>query len=75
MFLQARELIDGQKGNDPLTTSTARATITIKDVNDEPPTFNKRDYHVEIPENIAEGSPLPNLDMSVRDPDVVSHKL
>lgn len=70
LIIKARELIDGQKGNDPLTTSTARATITIKDVNDEPPTFNKRDYHVEIPENIAEGSPLPNLDMSVRDPDV-----
>ncbi|XP_017767839.1 PREDICTED: cadherin-87A isoform X2 [Nicrophorus vespilloides] len=68
--IKAREIIDGQKGNDPLTVTTADVKITVKDVNDEPPTFNKRDYYVEIPENIPEGSALPDLDMTVNDPDL-----
>lgn len=50
---------------------TEEAVIKINDVNDEPPTFNRRDYYVEIPENIPEGSPLPNLDMFVEDTDTV----
>jgi len=47
-------------------------TITVHDVNDEPPVFNKRDYFVSIPENIASGTPLPNLNMTVVDSDIVS---
>lgn len=65
--------MDGVKGDDPLTVTSVEATVTVKDVNDEPPSFNKREYYVEISENIVEGSPLPNLNMSVRDPDVVSN--
>ncbi|XP_029049380.1 cadherin-87A [Osmia bicornis bicornis] len=68
--VKARELIDGIPGNDNLTVSTAEATVTIKDVNDEPPTFNHREYNIEIPENVMNGTPLPNLDMTVRDPDI-----
>lgn len=63
------------KGNDPLTVTNAEAIVKIKDVNDEPPSFNKREYFVQIPENIAEGSPLPGLDMIVTDPDEVSRHL
>lgn len=70
--VRARELIDGMPGNDNLTVSTAEATVTIKDVNDEPPTFNRREYNIEIPENVPNGTSLPHLDMTVKDPDVVS---
>ncbi|KAG5343409.1 CAD87 protein, partial [Acromyrmex heyeri] len=70
LIVKARELIDGIPGNDKLTVSTAEATVTIKDVNDEPPTFNRREYNIEIPENVQDGTPLPHLDMTVKDPDV-----
>lgn len=66
--------MNGVRGNDPLTVTTAEATVTIKDVNDEPPKFNQREYHVQIPENVPDGTPLPHLDMTVKDPDVVSIK-
>lgn len=65
-------MIDGIPGNDLLTTSSAVASVTIKDVNDEPPRFNEREYRVSLPENIPHGTTLPNLDMTVTDPDVVS---
>lgn len=70
-MFQAHELVDGIRSNDPLATATAEITVRIKDVNDEPPLFNKREYFVEIPENIQEGSALPGLDMVVTDPDEV----
>jgi hypothetical protein len=57
--------------DDKLSSSTAIITITVQDVNDEPPVFNKRDYFISIPENIAPGTPLPNLNMSVMDSDLV----
>lgn len=66
-------MVNGVRGNDPLTMTTAEATVTIKDVNDEPPQFNQREYNVEIPENVPDGTPLPHLDMTVKDPDVVSN--
>ncbi|EFN85300.1 Cadherin-87A [Harpegnathos saltator] len=75
LIVKARELIDGIPGNDKLTVSTAEATVTIKDVNDEPPTFNRREYNIEIPENVPDGTPLPNLDMTVKDPDVGSNSV
>lgn len=46
--------------------------MRIRDVNDEPPTFNKREYYVDVPEDIPEGAPLPDLNMFVRDPDEVN---
>lgn len=74
LIIRARELVNGNKGNDPLTMATAEATVTIKDINDEPPQFNQREYFVEIPENIPDGTPLP-LDMTVKDPDVGSNSV
>lgn len=68
--IKARELINGEPGNDESTVSIAEATVTIKDVNDEPPKFNKIEYNIEIPENVPDGTPLPHLDMIVKDPDV-----
>lgn len=70
--MQAREIVDGVPGDDPLTSSTAVASVTIKDVNDEPPRFNHREYSVQLPENIPNGTTLPGLDMIVTDSDVVS---
>lgn len=72
IFLKAREIIDNRPIDSNLTSTTATVTITIKDVNDEPPRFNRKEYSVEIPENIPFGTPLPNLDMSVTDTDLVS---
>lgn len=73
--VKAREVVNGVPGNDDKTVSTADATVTIKDVNDEPPSFNRREYSIEIPENVPDGTPLPHLDMTVKDPDVVSFAL
>jgi len=71
IFFQAREIFNGSALDDKLSSSTAIITITVQDVNDEPPIFNKRDYFISIPENIAPGTPLPNLNMSVTDSDLV----
>ncbi|KAE8740358.1 hypothetical protein FOCC_FOCC014138, partial [Frankliniella occidentalis] len=68
--IRARELVDGYPSDDPLTSTTAEATVTIRDVNDEPPTFDRKEYSVSIPENAAVGTPLPHLDMTVTDSDV-----
>lgn len=68
-------MVDGIRSNDLLSTATAEVTVKIKDVNDEPPLFNKREYFVEIPENIQEGSALPGLDMMVTDPDEVRRRI
>lgn len=69
LTVRARELIDGALGNDPLTFSTTQASVTIRDVNDSPPTFNQKEYYVHLMENTAVGTPLP-LHISVNDPDV-----
>lgn len=69
LTVRARELIDGAFGNDPLTFATTQASVTIRDVNDSPPTFNQKEYYVHLMENTAVGTPLP-LDISVNDPDV-----
>ncbi|XP_055710433.1 cadherin-87A isoform X2 [Phlebotomus papatasi] len=69
LTVRARELVDGQPGNDPLTMATTQASVTIRDVNDSPPTFNQKEYFVSLNENTAPGTPLP-LEMSVSDPDV-----
>ncbi|XP_025413054.1 cadherin-87A isoform X2 [Sipha flava] len=70
LTVRAREVANGSALDDKLSSSMAIVTITVQDVNDEPPVFNKRDYFVSIPENIAPGTPLPNLNMSVVDSDI-----
>ena len=56
-------------GGDPTTSSEASLTITIRDVNDEVPTFNQAEYKVTIQENVPFGTPLANLNMEVKDTD------
>jgi len=63
--VRASELINGVPGNDDFSSSVADVTITIRDVNDEPPTFNAPEYRVTIPENMPYGTPLGSLDMEV----------
>ena len=72
LLVQAYEVINGSRLEDPSTETISEATITIKDVNDEPPRFEPREYTVEIPENLQINTPLPKLNMTVSDPDVVS---
>ncbi|KAF8763163.1 Cadherin-87A like protein [Argiope bruennichi] len=55
--------------------TVAALTITIRDVNDEPPTFNKISYTVNLNENVANGTPLPNLEMFVQDTDSGSNSV
>ncbi|KAG8178249.1 hypothetical protein JTE90_000350 [Oedothorax gibbosus] len=60
-------------GNEASTV--AALIITIRDVNDEPPTFNKISYTINVNENVANGTPLPNLDMFVQDTDSGSNSV
>ncbi|XP_030078648.1 cadherin-87A [Drosophila hydei] len=69
LVVRAREVVNDVPSDDPLTSATARATVTIRDVNDSPPKFNKKEYEVSLLENTPEGTPLA-LDMSVSDADV-----
>ncbi|XP_041988772.1 cadherin-87A [Aricia agestis] len=70
LTIRASEIVNGAPLISNLTSTVATVTVTIKDVNDEPPRFNKREYSVELPENLPIGTPLPNLDMVVTDTDV-----
>lgn len=69
---QAREVDSGVPLSDEKSSVTAEVSVRIRDVNDEPPKFNRKEYRVRIPENLPKGSPLPYLDMVVTDTDVVS---
>nr|XP_036675635.1 cadherin-87A [Drosophila suzukii] len=69
LVIRARELVNGVPSDDPLTSATAKATVTIRDVNDSPPVFNHKEYSVSLLENTPPGTPLA-LDMSVSDADV-----
>jgi hypothetical protein len=69
LIVRAREVVDGVPSNDASSSTTTKVSITIRDVNDEPPMFNQKEYYVSIPENTAVGTPLP-LNIIVSDPDV-----
>ena len=67
--VRASELVNGIPRDDLDTSSTADITITIRDVNDEPPLLNKPEYKVSLHENVPFGTPLANLNMEVKDLD------
>ena len=55
--VRASELVNGISNNqDPNTNSIADITITIRDVNDEPPVFNQPEYKVSLHENVPFGN-------------------
>lgn len=72
--MKAREVVSGRPGNDNTTASIAPVFITILDVNDAPPMFDKREYYVSLAENTPVGTPLPTA-INVKDPDVVRKQL
>lgn len=69
LIVRAREIVDGVPSIDASSSTTTKVSITIRDVNDVPPTFNQKEYYVTIPENTAVGTPLP-LNIIVDDLDV-----
>ncbi|KAF2367181.1 Cadherin [Trinorchestia longiramus] len=74
IIVQATEVNDdGSLAKENESYSTTMITVTIRDVNDEAPTFNKREYRTSVPEDVADGTPLAQLDMLVRDTDVGSN--
>ncbi|KAB0801704.1 hypothetical protein PPYR_03890 [Photinus pyralis] len=73
--VKAIEVTNGIPSNDSLSFTTAIVNVTVNDVNDEPPSFNKKEYFVEVPEDIRNGDVLPNLNMLVSDPDVANNSV
>ncbi|UYV77676.1 hypothetical protein LAZ67_15001894 [Cordylochernes scorpioides] len=73
--VQAVEVVNGVPIETPRTTAVTALTVTVKDVNDEPPTFNRDTYSVTIDEGLPDGTPLPDLDMFVSDPDLGSNSV
>lgn len=74
--VRASELVNGvPREDDESTTSTADITITIRDVNDEPPLFNQNEYKVSLLENVPFGTPLANLNMEVKDLDTAPNAI
>ncbi|KAG7153827.1 Cadherin-87A-like [Homarus americanus] len=73
--VKAYETIGGNPVSTGDTDTVVDVTITIRDVNDEPPSFNRREYRASVPENVPDGTPLPNLDMFVQDTDVGSNSV
>lgn len=69
LTVRAREIVDGVPNSDAFSSATTKVAITIRDVNDSPPSFNQKEYYVTIPENTAIGTPLP-VEIIVDDPDV-----
>ncbi|XP_074605163.1 cadherin 87A [Brevipalpus obovatus] len=55
--------------NDPMSSTLTSVIVTLQDVNDEAPKFNKHEYHVSILEGVPNGTPLASLDMLVEDRD------
>nr|XP_045616245.1 cadherin-87A-like [Procambarus clarkii] len=73
--VKAYETVNGIPVGTTDTETVVDITITIRDVNDEPPSFNRREYRASVPENVPDGTPLPNLDMFVQDTDVGSNSV
>lgn len=71
--IKARELINattGLLGNDPLTTAYTTIRITVQDINDNSPTFSVTNFNVSIAEDIPNDTQLPNIILTVTDPDL-----
>ena len=64
-------LSDGSLGNDPSTTATIVIKVTVLDINDNTPTFDKQTYTATVQENIVPASNVPDLQMTITDIDSV----
>ena len=75
--VKAIELNDDRKplSDDPMSTTEQTLTITLQDVNDEPPKATKSEYHVNVAEGVPNGTPLSSLDMIIEDRDSGSNSV
>lgn len=64
--LKAVELINGRESKD---VSYCNATFIINDINDQMPHFNMKSVEVVIPEDVANNSAIPGLNLAVSDSD------
>ncbi|XP_041362430.1 cadherin-87A-like [Gigantopelta aegis] len=70
LCIKAREIISpGLYGNDALTTADTTIRITVRDMNDNAPTFHQDHFNVSIYESIPNLASLPDLFMTVTDKD------
>lgn len=63
----ATEIISDHEDGESATT---QVTIVLLDVEDNLPSFNKKEFNVVIPENLDKDTPLPGLVIVVNDPDL-----
>lgn len=69
--VQACEILpNGVESNSLLDCSLATVVVVIEDINNHAPTFARSLYDMNIPENIAVNTPLPNLNLVVVDHDL-----
>lgn len=73
---QATEIVHPGDFNIGNITATTLVTITVQDINDNPPTFTNTSYDATILENMQDGVPVSFIGstkfMSVSDKDQVS---
>ena len=72
LCLQAVEVVGGRPSTSNDQKVSATVKVLVRDKNDESPTFNKHAYDITIDEELARGRSLPDLDMIVKDNDLVS---
>ena len=60
-------------GNDASTTAYTTIRITVLDANDNSPEFTVTNFNISIAEDIPNESPIPNVILTVSDPDLVSY--
>ncbi|XP_050394981.1 cadherin-23 isoform X6 [Patella vulgata] len=58
MYVEASEIVPANQVNNGLTTASTLVTITVEDVNDNSPVFNKINYKAQILENMQNGVPV-----------------
>lgn len=64
--------MNGNRIPDPSSASQTEVKILLKDVNDEHPKFERKEYEIEIPENTKNGTKIESLNIFVEDKDLVS---
>ncbi|XP_035824585.1 cadherin-23 [Aplysia californica] len=58
MIVQAAEIVPPEQVNNGETTATTLVTITVRDVNDNAPTFSQNNYKATILENMQQNVPV-----------------
>ncbi|CAL1530727.1 unnamed protein product [Lymnaea stagnalis] len=56
-------------GSDDTTTARVNIKVTVRDIDDNTPTFSQKNYEAYIDENIVSGANVPGLQMTVTDID------